>query len=212
MELRQMRYFLSAARHLSFTEAARECYIVQSAMSQQMRALEKELGATLFERTKQGLRLTPEGRALQRETLRVLGQIEAMQSAVRQASTDAVNTLRVGVQGSLMRVALPRAIAKLREERPGVRVFVRTGAHQKLMGEMKGEQIDAILTINDIDPDAADGLCVRAVSDEIPCALLPKESPLARQTVLTVQDLLGETLYLSVDAVAGLGGLPAGGE
>ena len=44
MELRQLKYFLSAARNLSFTTAARECYIVQSAMSQQIAALEKELG------------------------------------------------------------------------------------------------------------------------------------------------------------------------
>ena len=50
MEIRQLKYFLSAAKHLSFTTAAQECYIVQSAMSQQIAALEKELGVTLFER------------------------------------------------------------------------------------------------------------------------------------------------------------------
>ena len=82
MELRQLRYFLSAARHRSFTEAARECCVVQSAMSQQIKALEKELDVTLFERTKHGLRLTHEGQTLEQEATALLQQATQLHTAV----------------------------------------------------------------------------------------------------------------------------------
>ena len=50
MEIRQLRYFISAATHLNFTRAARECFIVQTAMTQQIANLENEIGVRLFER------------------------------------------------------------------------------------------------------------------------------------------------------------------
>lgn len=61
MEIKQLQIFLAAAESLSFTEAAQRCYIVQSAVSQQIASLEKELGAALFVREKRGLHLSPEG-------------------------------------------------------------------------------------------------------------------------------------------------------
>lgn len=60
MELRQLKYFVSAAKHLNFTKAARECFIVQSSMTAQIASLEEELGVKLFERRSRGLALTEE--------------------------------------------------------------------------------------------------------------------------------------------------------
>ena len=61
MEIRQLRYFISAATHLNFTRAARECFIVQTAMTQQIANLESEIGVRLFERGYRSLTLTPAG-------------------------------------------------------------------------------------------------------------------------------------------------------
>ena len=61
MKTSQLEYFVSAAKHRSFTKAAKECYTVQSAVSQQITALENELGFELFHRTGKGLTLTPAG-------------------------------------------------------------------------------------------------------------------------------------------------------
>lgn len=61
MNLNQLEYFISAAEHLNFTKAAKECYISQTAMTQQMQALEKTLGVKLFTRDKHHIELTPAG-------------------------------------------------------------------------------------------------------------------------------------------------------
>ena len=76
MELRQLRYFVSAAAHLNFTKAAKECYIVQSSMTEQIANLESELGVKLFDRQSKGLALTEAGRFFLPKAKAILGEAE----------------------------------------------------------------------------------------------------------------------------------------
>ena len=75
-ELRHVEAFLAVARLSSFTRAAAKLYLTQPAITQQMRALETELGFPLFERRGRRLRLTPAGKALQAYPPRVLALVE----------------------------------------------------------------------------------------------------------------------------------------
>ena len=61
MELQQMRYALAIAEEQSFTRAAERCFVVQSALSRQIKSLESELGLTLFARTSRKVKVTPAG-------------------------------------------------------------------------------------------------------------------------------------------------------
>ena len=63
MELQQMRYALAIAEEQSFTRAAERCFVVQSALSRQIKSLESELGLTLFARTSRKVKVTPAGEA-----------------------------------------------------------------------------------------------------------------------------------------------------
>ena len=174
MELRQLRYFLSAATHLSFTDAAKECCIVQSAMSQQVRALEKELDVTLFERTKQGLRLTREGEVLQREAQRLLDQVTLMQSAVQQSHADGLCLLRVGCQHGLMWDALPHALATLKGERANIDVLVRYDLRKTLLSALREGKLDCAVILR----DGADleGLTCQTLLEETAQVMLPASS------------------------------------
>ena len=195
MELRQLRYFLAAARHLNFTEAARECCIVQSAMSQQMRALEKDLDAELFERTKQGLRLTREGEALRREAERLLDQVTLLQNAVLQAKESGECLLRVGCQSSVLRIELPRALAALRAQRPRLSAQVKCDMQRPLLSGLREGRLDcAVMLLEDAD---LEGLACRVVSEEVICAMLPASSPLAQVDAVRAEDLRDCTLVLS---------------
>ena len=147
MELRQLKYFLSAARCLSFTRAAEECHIVQSAMSQQIRALEKELGVDLFERTRQGLRLTPEGEATVRESEALMERIQNLSAAVRAARNGAPAPLRLGVQGNLLRETLPKALRALRSAHPEIAIQVKSDSLLRLMTDMKEDRLDCVLAM-----------------------------------------------------------------
>ena len=196
MELRQLRYFLSAANHLSFTKAAEECCIVQSAMSQQIRALENELDVTLFERTKKGLRLTPEGRVTAEQVRKLLDHVEEVQTAVQQAKISAMSTLRLGCQGNLFREILPRALAALRSEGPNRIFHVRNDIFHHLLGALRDGQIDCIIALYEEAMALEAWMSTRIICNDRLVAMLPKNSPLAACDIVPLDALLSETLIL----------------
>lgn len=194
MELRQLKYFLSAARNLSFTEAAMECSIVQSAMSQQIRALEKELNVTLFERSKQGLKLTPEGKVLEQEASLLLKRVTQLRNAVAQARYGCAQLLRVGCQESLMHRALPGALAALREEHPAVDVWVKSGLRGELLTALQEGALDCALLLR-----PQKGFQCRVVLEDTVCAAISTASPLAEAKWVTLELLAREPLLLCAD-------------
>src|ERR1700753_518035 len=91
MELRHLRYFLAVAATRSFTRAAAQCYVAQSALSEQIARLESEVGAQLFVRTSRTVRLTAAGEVLIPLAQRILADVETAQ-----AELDALAGLRRG--------------------------------------------------------------------------------------------------------------------
>jgi DNA-binding transcriptional LysR family regulator len=76
MDLRHLKYFLAVAETRSFTQAAANCYVAQSALSQQIARLEKDVGATLFSRTSRSVRLTAAGELLEPLARRILADVD----------------------------------------------------------------------------------------------------------------------------------------
>jgi DNA-binding transcriptional LysR family regulator len=82
MELRQLEYFAAVARHRHFRRAAEESYVTQSALSQQVRRLEEELGLLLLRRTPHGVELTPAGRDLAERADAILAEVAEARAAM----------------------------------------------------------------------------------------------------------------------------------
>lgn len=99
MELRQLRYFVTLAEELHFGRAAAREYIVQSAISQQLQRLERELGVSLLKRTTHHVKLTPAGSALLVEARQILAHVERATVAAQLAASSAP-VLRVGIVDS----------------------------------------------------------------------------------------------------------------
>ena len=119
--LDSLRAFEAVARHRSFTTAALELHVTQSAVSQRIRALELELGAALFRRTSHGLEATNEGTALAGAMRRALAEIVAGMAAF---DADAGKALTVTVAPSFATRWLVPRLARFRERHPGIEVRV----------------------------------------------------------------------------------------
>jgi DNA-binding transcriptional LysR family regulator len=108
VEIRQLRYFVAVAQTRHFGQAAERLHMAQSPLSQAIRQLESQVGATLFTRTTRRVELTPAGEALLRDALRILESVESAQERVRLVSDGHSGLLRVGATGLAAFRQLPR--------------------------------------------------------------------------------------------------------
>ncbi len=124
MELHHLRYFVAVARHGSFTRAARQHNVAQPSLSQQIRRLEEELGAPLFERTGP-IRLTAVGEVLLPRAERILAEVEAAVQEVRESLGLRRGRVVVGTTPISGSHVLPPVVAAFRRQYPGVTVILR---------------------------------------------------------------------------------------
>lgn len=125
MEIRQLRYFLAVADELSFTRAADVLNMAQPPLSRQIKALEDELGATLFLRTPRQLTLTAAGAVLRKEAEDILARVGGMKARLRQVAAADLPSLTVGFVTAAGAGLLPRIARYFRGEFPDVQLNVR---------------------------------------------------------------------------------------
>ena len=130
MTLRQVSYFVAVAEEGSFTLAARKLRIAQPSLSQQVQALERDVGANLLERTSRGVRLTTAGREFLPEARAMLGASVRARLAVRQTEGLEGGELELATVRSLAVGVLPELIGEFRSRHPGVRIWLREFAHR----------------------------------------------------------------------------------
>src|SRR5690349_9026068 len=130
-----LRGFDSAARHLSFTRAAAELFVTQSAVSRQIQALEEFVGETLFERRHKALALTPAGVAYHRSVAAALDQLREATRKLRDARRGHVLTVTTTV--SFASAWLVPRLARFRRENPGIDVRI-TATHEVVDLERDG--------------------------------------------------------------------------
>ena len=206
MEIRNLRYFVSAARHLNFTKAAEECYIVQSAMTQQIAALEAELGVKLFERRYKDMRLTREGEVFYWEAQRLLEGMDRAVEDVQGISAGYGQLLRLGYHGNLLGADLPRLLTRFREELPQVKVTLRRSKLYQGIEALKKETLDGLISLYwpALAEEPEVDYCVLMVS---PVKLLVSaRHPLAGRKSVRLEELREEP-FLFLDGAEVKGGL-----
>jgi len=147
MEIRQLRYFISAAGHLNFTKAAQECNIVQTAMTQQMAALESELGVVLFDRSRRRVTLTEAGACFLREAQIIVNRTETATEAVRCIAAQSEGSLRIGLHGELMRGDMAGILRLFRSRHPTVRIQLRQLTLPALLAGVEQEELDCMFSL-----------------------------------------------------------------
>ncbi|MFB6840366.1 LysR substrate-binding domain-containing protein [Streptomyces sp. NPDC056361] len=188
---RDLRYFLAVAEELHFTRAAERLYVSQPALSKQIRALERQLGAPLFDRGGRGVSLTSVGTALLPHARAVLDAWEEGHGAVRRAREASECTLVVGMSTSPGRGGLLPAIrSRFTGVRPEARLRLRqVGWEDPTAGLVDGSSDVAFVWL----PLAgADRFRWVVVATEPRLVALPESHPLADRDVLDFAELLDE--------------------
>jgi LysR family hca operon transcriptional activator len=199
LELRHLRYFVAVAEAGSLKLAAEEkLHTTQPSLSRQIRDLEHEVGVALLLRGPRGVELTAAGRLFLDHARMTLSQAEIAVQSVRQIANPTKPYFALGFMIGHEVTWLPAAVLLLRDELPNIRVAISTQNSPQLAAALSDGRIDiAFLRREDGGPDLAFSHLVEEPFE----VFLPKDHPLAAQSSIRVQEIVGET-FLSVSGTA----------
>ena len=143
--LNQVRYFQAVVRCGSFTEAAEECHISQSAISQQVKALEQELGVELLARANRKFTLTPAGEYFYKKSLVLVANYDRLVHDTLRLSKEDETQLRIGYLKDYSGDAIQSAVARFSEKHPDVPVHIIRGSHEDLYEVLRSGQADIVM-------------------------------------------------------------------
>src|SRR3954466_875009 len=159
LDVRRMRVLREVARCGSFSAAAEALSFTQSAVSQQIAALERETGATLVERSVRGIRLTDAGRALVRHTEAILGRLAEAEAELEAIAGLRGGRLRIVSFESAGATLMPLAIATFRERHPAVELSMTLLEPEDSIPQLRAGELDLAITFaTPQGPDADDSL------------------------------------------------------
>ncbi|NEU12147.1 LysR family transcriptional regulator [Methylobacterium sp. BTF04] len=154
MSLRALRTLHAIARHGSFARAGEAVGLTQSAVSLQVKALEEEFGAELFDRSRRLPRLTEAGRIVLEQSAEVLALYDRIAPALGDEHSLA-GRLRLGAIQTALSGVLPEALAALHQAHPRVRVHVSAGMSADLARQVVDGTLDAAVTTEPVQPHPA---------------------------------------------------------
>jgi len=201
VELRQLSYVEAVARYGGFTRAAERLHVAQSAVSAQIRALEIELGVTLFARTTRKVALTPAGEMFVARARRILAELDGARAEMSEITAVVSGRVTVGVTAVLGSYDLPRALARFREQFPGIALRQRSGLITGLLGALDGGELD--LVVGPLHADLPVRFDALPLVDEYLSLALPVGHPLTRAGRLTLAEARDEP-FVSLPRGSGL--------
>ncbi|GAA5497318.1 hydrogen peroxide-inducible genes activator [Rubritalea halochordaticola] len=182
MELRQLRYFVTAVEMGSISKAAEACRVAQPSLSQQISALEHELGVQVLERSSRGVRPTPEGEKVLEHARKMLLEGETLQAELSGLGKEIRGSLRMGVIPTVAPYLIGELLLELKQNYPGLDLELVEDRTQVLIERLSKGDIECAV-VSDIRVKDAKTWSVRVdeLYHEPLVAALPAKHVLARR-------------------------------
>lgn len=193
MELRHLRSFLAVAEALSFTKAAEQLRIAQSALSRQVQGLEEEIGADLLKRSPRGVTLTAEGKLFLEEARDVLRRADESVTKVRALARGEYGELHIGYAPTPTVEILPPALAAFQKAVPGAKVSLHDMSSDEIVDGLRSGGLHLAISAwpaAEYHPDVE----FESLKTYPVCAVLPARHPLARLKTIPIEKVAAEPL------------------
>lgn len=196
MSIQRLPVFLSAAKHLNFTKAAEEHCISQTAVSQQIKQLEQELGFSLFVRANRGVTLTPAGKAFYRQCGQLMREYQSAVTMGQRIAEGEPNTLRLGYASEYELSAISWLLRRYRGRYPQRVIEFEDGASQTIIEQMGEGKLD-VAVVSWVGVKRPDWMSYRIFLED-PCVLMiSSQHPLAKKNEIDPKDLVGIPLVMN---------------
>src|SRR5690606_14295050 len=143
--LRQLRHLVELARHRHFGRAAQACHVTQSTLSASIKELEDLLQATLVDRTRRRVVVTPLGQAIVERAEDLLRRADELVESVRVIRERLCGPLRLGVIPAIGPFLLPRCLPALRRRYPKLRLYLNEDLTDRLLAQLRRGELDLAL-------------------------------------------------------------------
>ena len=148
MNIQQLRYFLVLADTLSFTKTAEKYYISQTAVSNQIKALEEKLGVQLFQRDNRKVILTPAGKVFVKEAKSIITRIEEAVQHTKDAAEGFTGEIHVGYQWGFERTVFPKVLRDFQYEYQNIEILIERDEVAALYDGVMEGKYDIITSAN----------------------------------------------------------------
>lgn len=195
MELRHLRYFVATAQAQSFTKAAQALHIAQPPLGQQIRALEQEVGTSLFLRQGRGVVLSDAGAVFLKLALDILARVEQAKKEAVRAANGELGTLVLGfTESASFNEAVTQLISRYQQTYPDVGFTLLEDNSEALIRQLRQGELDAAIVRPPFSD--TDGLVFHILSEEPLMVVLPSCHSLARRECVCLKDLRYERFVL----------------
>jgi DNA-binding transcriptional LysR family regulator len=196
MQFQQLMYFVAVAETRHFTRAAEEVHVSQPSLSQQIRALENELGAELFSRARGNITLTDAGDALLPLARRILADADTARHEVQELAQLRRGRVRLGATPSLCTGLLPDVLRTFHDQHPGIQLLLEEGGSHDLVRELARGALDLALVVLPL-PAASPALTTVELLQEDLVVVSAAEAPRpGKGASVRIADLQGEPLVM----------------
>ncbi|MFI9200268.1 LysR family transcriptional regulator [Streptomyces sp. NPDC053048] len=189
MQLQQLRYFATVAEIRHFTRAAEALHIAQPSLSQQIRSLERELGAELFHRARGNITLTDAGEALLPLARRILADTETAHREVQEVAQLRRGRVRLGAPPSLCASLVPDVLRTYHARFPGIELHVDEGGSQDLVRRLADGGLDLALIITPLGGGAPALVTTELLQEDLVVVSAPSGPPPTRRSRMRVGEL-----------------------
>ena len=194
MNLNQLKYFISVAEHQSFTKAANQFYISQTAITQQIQSLEMMLDTPLIDRSTRPISLTPGGHTFLAEAKSILKHMDTAMQRTREASRGLMGTLRIGYTKGYEQSTLPKRLKNFHQTYPNILITCYRNDTDMLASGLLNKEYDLIFTWDSTNIRQESSLEIK-VMETIPLYVaMHNGHPLSRRERLCREDLKDEKI------------------
>jgi len=186
LSTRQLEYLVAVARYGHFGRAASACGVSQPGLSVQVRLAERQLGVQLFERRRRGVTITGAGQRVLERARRVLEELDALHEEAQAVGAPLAGPMRLGVIPTVAPYLLPRVLPRVREQYPGMQLYLREDLTARLVEQLRQGRLDLLVSAL---PAGGAGTEEMPLYDEPFDLLVPSGHPLARRGSVALSGL-----------------------
>ena len=198
MNINQLKYFIAVAESKNFTRAAEQYFVSQTAITQQIRALENALDVQLFDRGRRPIILTPAGKVFLHEAKTIVERMNSASARARAASTGIVGELRLGYTKGYERGPLSEALRAFHGSYPNILITCFRDDTDELAAGLRSGKFDIIFTWDSTDLAHEENVITETLEHYPLTVALFSDHPFARKSSLSRSDLKNEAfIYMS---------------